>query len=86
MATKKMFPDQVIREWIESTEDAIAELQCWLGNLQTWANLGCENAPGDFRAAFDWLYQAGLGDTWADTNPAGGGLDRLAEVVTGKEA
>ena len=29
-----VFPDQVLREWIESTEEAIAALRRWLGNLQ----------------------------------------------------
>ena len=74
-------PERVISDWIGSTQDAIAALRAWLGSLQKWQrNGGRELAPGDFRAAFRRLADA-MGDGWADDNPAGGGLDRLAEVV-----
>lgn len=75
-------PDRVIREWIWSTEAAIAALRRWLDHLRDWQGRnGRELAPGDFDAAFRALCQE-LGDGWADSNPAGGGIDRLAEVVT----
>jgi hypothetical protein len=72
---------QVTFEWIVATEAAISELQAWLDALRGWGQYGGEMAPGDFDAAFDRLYKAGLGDTWADTCTAGGGLDALAEGV-----
>jgi len=75
---------QVIFEWMESTEDAIGELQAWLDALREWWRNGGEDQLGEFKAAFDRLYKAGLGDTWADTHSAGGGLDVLAEAVTGE--
>jgi len=80
MEERKMFPDQVIREWIESTEDGITALQNWRAHLEEWAHLGCEDTPGDFHAALKRLRDEGL-EGWADGNPAGDGLDRLAEVL-----
>ena len=79
----KMPSDQVIREWIESTEGTIAALQAWLANLKLWAHLGSEDRPGEFTAAYRALCEV-VGDGWADQNPAGGGIDRLAEVITGR--
>jgi len=76
---------KVMVEWIESTQDAITSLQVWLDHLREWWQNGGELTEGDFNAAFDRLYKAGLGDTWADTNPAGGGLDPLAAAVRGEE-
>jgi hypothetical protein len=74
---------RVLSEWIESTEDAIAELRRWLGSLQGWErNGGREHNAGDFDAAFRRLANEGL-DVWADGNPAGGGLDALADTVRG---
>lgn len=76
---------QRIREWRESTEDAITALRAWRDSLAEWERNGGELSPGDFDAAFSALYRAGLGD-WVDWNRAGGGLDALAEAVTGREA
>ena len=60
----------------------IAALRRWLDHLRDWqARDGRELSPGDFDAAFRALVEV-MGDGWADGNPAGGGLDRLAEVVT----
>jgi hypothetical protein len=83
---------RVIQEWVEATEKAIGELQAWLGTLQEWDVVedereACEFAlvppRPRFEEAFDRLCKAGLGDTWADVCPAGGGLDRLAKAVSG---
>ena len=74
---------QVIKEWRESTEDAIASLQGWLDSLREWERNGGEMSPGDFDAAFNRLYREGLGE-WADANPAGDGLDVLAAAVQGR--
>lgn len=76
---------QIMVEWIESTQDAITELQTWLDWLREWYLIGGEDNPGDFDAAFGRLYKAGLGDSWADGNPAGGGLDALAAAVRGED-
>jgi len=74
----------VLQECIESTQDALAELNHWLGSLKEWeANGGREDSAGDFDRAFRRLANEGL-DAWADGNPAGGGLDALAEVVKGE--
>jgi hypothetical protein len=81
----KMAPDQVLREWIESTEDAIYTLRRWVYVLREWKhNSGQKGQPGELDAALRVLADQGL-DCWADGNPAGGGIDRLAEVVTGRE-
>jgi hypothetical protein len=74
----------IIREWRESTEDAIKALKAWRDELAAWEQHGGEHWPGDFQAAFDAAYSAGLGE-WADANPAGGGLDTLAAAVKGEE-
>jgi hypothetical protein len=79
-----MNQQRIIREWIESTQDAINELSAWLDSLREWEQAGGELMPGDFSRAFDRLYRAGLGDGWADWNQAGGGLDALAEAVKGE--
>ena len=78
-----MTREQIIREWRESTEEAISALSDWLSCLREWEAAGGEHNKGDFDAAFDVLYKAGLGD-WADVNQAGGGLDRLAAAVRGE--
>lgn len=77
-----MDDDQVIQEWIEVTEDAIADLRAWLDSLREWQANGGEMGAGDFRAAHRVLSVRGL-EMWADECKAGDGLDRLAEVVVG---
>ena len=79
-----MTSQETIREWRESTEDAITALQEWRASLAEWERNGGEHDAGDFDAAFNRLYQADLGD-WADWNNAGDGLDALNEAVTGRE-
>ncbi len=74
---------QIIREWRESTEEAIVVLQSWRGWLRDWEASGGECVPGDFDSAFRTLSPTGL-DKWADINGAGGGLDLLAAAVRGE--
>ena len=75
---------RIIKEWRQSTEEAIKALQVWRDQLCEWENHGGEFCPGDFQVSFNALYCAGLGE-WADANPAGGGLDMLAAAVKGEE-
>jgi len=74
---------QVLSEWIEATDDAIKALTDWRAQLADWSARGGEACAGDFDANFQNLFNAGLGDTWADAVQAGGGVDVLAAVVKG---
>lgn len=74
---------QVLREWLEATDEAILALTDWRAQLADWQARGGEAQPGDFDANFQNLYNAGLGDTWADAVQAGGGIDLLAAIVKG---
>ena len=74
---------QVLREWVEATDEAILALKDWRAQLADWQARGGEAQPGDFDANFQNLYNAGLGDTWADAVQAGGGIDLLAAIVKG---
>ena len=78
-----MDKNQVYREWIEATGEAIAALQEWHAQLADWSARGGEANAGDFDASFQNLFNAGLGDTWADAVQAGGGIDVLAVIVKG---
>lgn len=79
---------EVLRSWIETTAQAINGLQEWLYLLK-WLQ---EHDFGysfpldkeEFMAAFRELVQAGL-ESWVDECTAGGGIDVLAEAVTGEE-
>ena len=75
---------QIIREWRESTEEAIEALRSWRDSLAEWERNGGELQPGDLDAAHRRMCNA-MGDEWADGNPAGGGLDALAAAVRGEE-
>jgi len=78
-----MDKNQVYREWLEATDSAILALAAWRAQLTDWQARGGEAQPGDFDANFQNLYNAGLGDTWADAVQAGGGIDVLATIVKG---
>lgn len=67
---------EIIKEWIKSTEDAIRALQDWKAKLEQWQRLGCCD-NGEFQVALFSLRAQGL-EGWADGNPAG--LDALAEA------
>jgi len=71
---------QIIKGWIESTENTIRSLEEWKAKLEQWDQSGCNN--GDLQAALLNLRGQGLED-WVDGNPAG--LDALVEAVTGTE-
>jgi len=70
----------IIGEWRLATESAIRALESWGAALARWERQGCDS--GEFHAALFGLRAAGL-EAWADQNSAGGGLDALAEAVTG---
>lgn len=77
---------QIVHEWVSAAEEARDALVAWVGSLREWEhNGGLEDSEGDFDRAFNRLYQAGLGDTWADACEAGGGVDALAAAVRGEE-
>lgn len=76
---------QVYREWLSATDEAIEALRGWRAQLADWQARGGEALPGDFDVSFQNLYNAGLGDTWADKCEVGGGIDVLAVVVKGGE-
>jgi len=78
-----MDKNQVYREWLEATDDAILALADWRAQLADWQARGGEAQPGDFDANFQNLFNTGLGDTWADKCTAGGGIDVLATIVKG---
>ena len=78
-----MTKQDTIREWRESTEDAIKALLAWRDALAEWERNGGESQAGDFAANLAVLFQAGL-EQWADGNKAGDGLDVLANAVTGE--
>ena len=60
--TRAVSQTHVIKEWIDSTEDAISALQDWKAHFEGWERSDDELHSGDFDAAFNALYQAGLGD------------------------
>jgi len=79
---------RIIREWRESTQEAIVALIDWRDRLAEWEEVisgrDIEASCTPFDYAFNELHRAGLGE-WADANPAGGGLDVLAAAVKGEE-
>lgn len=72
---------EIIKDWIESTEDTIKALEEWKAKLEQWQRLGCCDS-GEFQVALWALRRAGL-EGWADGNPTG--LDALAKAVIGAE-
>ena len=77
-----MEKQEVIREWIEATQEAIEKLHGWLLTLKVWQHMGGELEPGEFDRQLLALREAGLGG-WVDGNSAGGGLDAVASVIMG---
>jgi hypothetical protein len=75
--------DRIIQQWIESAEAAAVELAGFLATLLTWRRMGERVDADELHAALKRLRDAGL-EGWADRNPAGGGLDALAEALQGK--
>lgn len=76
-----MSDQRVIQEWCEATEDAIEALTVWLSTLRGWQQQRPNTAT--FSDALRRLIDGEALEMWADGCPAGGGLDRLAEAVTG---
>ena len=80
---------EIVESWLVSTDQAVATLQRWRDALKQWKADGYhESAYCVFGIAFDELYKAGVGGTWADQNIAGRldngrdiNLDLLAEAV-----
>jgi hypothetical protein len=74
---------EVLQEWIRTTDESIEALLTWRAYLQVWLTRSdISPAPDDtfFMSLIGDIDQAGLLD-WLDGNPAG--LDTLREVVTG---
>jgi hypothetical protein len=74
---------RIVKEWRESTEDAIKALQSWADSLEEWeSNGGLADHPDDFLANYQPIFANGL-DDWAGENPCD--LDLLAAAVRGEE-
>lgn len=76
---------QVIQEWITASLKAVKALQDWRWFILTRAKYAPTVPEEDFNAALRKLNDV-IGDTWADRNPAGDGLDRLRQALTGHVA
>jgi hypothetical protein len=78
-----MTNQEYIRQWIESTEDAITALQEWRRNLREWRRLralGVGIPTGEFHKALSELRAAGL-EGWADNLD----IDELADALCGED-
>ncbi len=76
---------KAIKTWAESTEQAIEALRSFKARLRAWElRQPHEIDKNEFMAALKELSEAGL-ESWADECPVSGGLDVLAEAVTGEE-
>jgi len=69
----------IIHDWILASQEAIAELQWWLGLLEAWQQAGSVSRE-EFRAAYQQLREAGL-IGWAAAAAAGHGIAALAAAV-----
>lgn len=70
---------EVIRQWLQATDQALAGLQEWRERLVSWGDGGLAGRE-DLEQALGLLDLAGLTEWW-DWCPAGGGIDALAEVL-----
>ena len=68
----------IIHDWILASQEAIDELQWWLGLLEGWQQAGGVSRE-EFRAAYQQLQEAGL-TNWAAI-AAGHGVAALAATV-----
>jgi len=76
-----MTNQEYIRQWVESTEDAIRTLEDWKANLEHWQRYR-PDYKGEFLPAFQAMSEQGL-DGWLDGHPLD--IDQLAEVVCDDE-
>ena len=65
-----------MRQWIESTEDAIRALEDWKANLEHWQKYRPDH--NEFLAEFRAVCEQGL-EGWLDGHPLD--VDKLAEAV-----
>jgi hypothetical protein len=70
-----------IRQWIESTEDAIKALEDWKVNLEHWQRHS-PDYKGEFLPAFRGMSEQGL-DGWLDGHPLD--IDKLANTLCGED-
>jgi len=68
----------IIHDWILASQEAIAELQWWLGLLEGWQQAGGVSQE-EFKAAYQQLQEAGL-TAWAAI-AAGHGIAALATAI-----
>ncbi|MBU1748733.1 MAG: hypothetical protein KKA73_13680 [Chloroflexi bacterium] len=68
----------ILYDWILASQEAIAELQWWLGLLEGWQQAGGASRE-EFNAAYQQLQEAGLRGWGA--HAAGHGIAALAAAV-----